>query len=105
MQGSKVTVEFDGKQVFTFTEASVVLDPSEFPGNHADPQYAAKEAALDQSKYGCAYTGRHDHGPLPPQRRSSPHEATLRFLEQARKAVGDELNVQSKAAKATTEDK
>lgn len=99
--GSRIIVELDGKTVFTFTESQISEGNGAFPGNQADPQYAAKEAELDQNKYGCSYTGRHDHGPLPAQKRGSPNEATLRFLEQARKAVGDELSAQTKASKST----
>ena len=98
---SRVTIIAEGATVFTFTEDQVDTSSSEFPGNQADPQYAAKEAEIDLSKYGCAYTGRHDHGTLPAQTRGTPHEATLRFIEQARKVVGEELNTMAKAAKGS----
>jgi len=88
---SVITVEIEGEEVFHFSSADV--PPSnDFPGNESDPQFAAKEVQLDKLKYGCGYTGRHDHGALPEQKRGSPHEDTLRFLDQARKAVGDRLN-------------
>ena len=101
MAESTISIEIDGSKVFKFTETQALSTPNtgDFPGNQADPQYAAKDAEIDQAKYGCSYTGRHDHGQLPPQTRGSPHEDTLRFLEQARKVVGEELNNLVKAAK------
>jgi hypothetical protein len=99
--GSKIVIEMDGRIVYEFTEKSVENSES-FPGNETDPQYVTsllgntneqqQQQSLDMNKYGCAYTGRHDHGPLPEQKRNPDHEKTLKFLEQARKNVGEYLN-------------
>jgi len=92
---SVVTVEIEGKTTFTFSSDSLpsrTTKDDHFPGNESDVQFAAKlDGELDKAKYGCAYTGRHDHGTLPPQKRGSPHEETLLFLEQARNRVAEHI--------------
>lgn len=85
-----------GKVVFSFSGSSVVGEKEEllktFPGNKADRQFAAEEAKVDQLLYSCAYTGKHDHGDLPPQKRGAPHEETLLFLQEARRSCAEYLN-------------
>ena len=74
------------------TLSATFADPGssgdEFPLNRADPAYA--ETA--DGRFSCAYTGRHDHGELPPQRRDEGgHERTLRYIRWARGAAAAHL--------------
>jgi hypothetical protein len=62
---------------------------SALPGNKADDQFVKQDSAI--SAFSCEYTGRHDAGPLPPQRMHAEHALTLYFLEKAREACALEL--------------
>ena len=82
MEG-KLVVTIQNNEVFKF-EKTIVDLPLEFPGNLTDPQFAAEQVENHGPKFSCSYSGKHDNGDLPPQKRGSLHEKTLLFLQQAR---------------------
>jgi hypothetical protein len=75
--------------LWTWSPPHVSTDSTYFPGNRSDEQFV-KQTSKD-SRFSCEYTGRHDGGALPEQRRHPGHLATLTFLEQAREAATNEL--------------
>jgi hypothetical protein len=88
----KAVIEINKTTVFTFELSETInKNPDVLPGNEADPQVVTSVVA-DQTKYTCAFTGKHDHGALPEQKRGSKHENTLLFLQEARQALGDFLS-------------
>ena len=78
-------------KVWEFSFTGGVGKEGEFPMNKSDPAFGE----TSDGKFSCAYSGRHDHGELPPQRRDVDHEHTLQFIEWARKTLMDHFSAQS----------